>query len=68
MSEERSGRDAILSGRSCVLEIVDAAPPAPVLQLDRLGPAVDPWRPPRRTAVPQHSVLGDKELGLDGHI
>jgi hypothetical protein len=48
--------------------IVDSAPPAPVLQLDRLGPAVDPWRPPRRTAVPQHSVLGDKELGLDGHI
>ncbi len=40
--------------RSCVLEIVDSAPPAPVLQLDQLGPTAHPWSTPRRTAV----VLG----------
>src|SRR5271163_2273793 len=46
--------------RSCVLEIVDSAPPAPVLQLDLLGPAVGLWRPPRRTVV----VLGGLVIAL----
>ena len=40
--------------RSCVLEIVDAAPPAPVLELDQLGPGAHPRWTQRRTVV----VLG----------
>ena len=46
--------------RSCVLEIVDSAPPAPVLQLDELGPTVDPWWTPRRSAV----VLGGLVIAI----
>jgi hypothetical protein len=40
--------------RSCVLEIVDAAPPAPVLELDQLGPSAHPRWTQRRTVM----VLG----------
>ena len=46
--------------RSCVLEIVDSAPPAPVLQLDQLGTTVHPWWTPRRTAV----VLGGLVIAI----
>jgi hypothetical protein len=46
--------------RSCVLEIVDSAAPAPVLQLDQLGPTVDPWWTPRRTAV----VIGGMVIAI----
>jgi hypothetical protein len=51
MTTDRSLEEKI---RSCVLEVVDSAPPAPVLQLDQLGPTTHPRWTQRRMVV----VLG----------